>query len=73
MIINSVIIQKMKKDNQIKADLVVASGKSYPTISRWINNNDERLTMKVCLNVIKKRYDLHKDEELFETESTEHE
>lgn len=67
MIISTAIIEKMKNDNQVKADLVNMTGRSYPTISKWIRENDDRLTMKVCLTVIKKRFDLEEND-LFEKE-----
>lgn len=65
MIIKESIIEKMKNDPVLKSDLVRVTGKSYPTICRWIGDNDEMLTLKSCVDLIKESYQIT-DEELFE-------
>lgn len=46
------VIRMVKMDTLIIANLVHASGKSYPTIMRWLDENHEMLTTAACLNVI---------------------
>lgn len=53
--------------NTIVSDLVRITGRSYPTIRRWIANNDAQLTRRDCLQVIMKETGLTEDE-LFGTE-----
>jgi len=64
------VIEKLNQDAYIKAELVRVTGKSYPTISRWIDNNSDMLTLKVVVDTIKEMYKLT-DKEIFTTEPTE--
>lgn len=52
--------------NSIKSDLMRVANRSYPTITRWIKNNDPQLTRKDCLSVIMKETGLT-ESELFGT------
>jgi hypothetical protein len=58
------VIKLIKKKPVLIAQLVVASGKSYPTIQRWLDNNDESLTTAACLKVICESLELSQDEVL---------
>ena len=51
----------------IISELVRTTGRSYPTIRRWITNNDSQLTRRDCLLVIIKETGMTEDE-LFVTE-----
>jgi len=62
------VVEKLKQDAYLKAELVRVTGKSYPTISRWITNNDDMLTLKVVVDVIKEKY-LLKEEQIFATQT----
>jgi len=61
------IVERLKEDAFMKSEIVRVTGKSYPTVLRWIYNNDEMLTLKAVVDVIKKNY-LLKDQHLFSTE-----
>ena len=52
----------------IISELVRTTGRSYPTIKRWITHNDPQLTRRDCLKVIMKESGLT-EEELFEPET----
>ena len=57
--------------NSIKSDLMRVTDRSYPTIMRWIKNNDPQLTRKDCLSVIMKETGLT-EAELFGTVEETH-
>jgi len=49
-------LRDYKEDAFMKSEIVSVTGKSYPTVLRWIYNNDEMLTLKAVVDVIKKNY-----------------
>lgn len=46
------VLKKIKGDSDLIAKIIFATGKSYPTVIRWVNNNSVLLTQAACLNVI---------------------
>lgn len=57
-------IRQIKMSTVIVAKLVQASGKSYPTIMRWLDENDVMLTTAACLQVICEELKVTQDEVL---------
>jgi len=57
----------MRRDPFMKSEIVRATGKSYPTVLRWIANNDEMLTLKSVVDLVKKNYEMAEDQ-IFEME-----
>jgi len=58
------VVEKLRCDAFMKSEIVRVTGRSYPTILRWLSQNDEMLTLRSVIDLIKKRYGL-KDRELF--------
>lgn len=46
------ILKIARKNNVLVARLVQETGKSYPTVLRWFDNNSEMLTTASALKVI---------------------
>jgi hypothetical protein len=46
------IYKSVLKDSKLHAKLVLATGKSFPTIWRWANRKDERLTTLKATSII---------------------
>lgn len=46
------VLKRVKGDTQIVAAIITATGKSYPTVQRWLDTNSEMLTTAKVLNVI---------------------
>jgi hypothetical protein len=46
------IYSSVLKDSKLQAKLVLATGKSFPTIWRWANRKDERLTTIKATSII---------------------
>ena len=46
------IYSTVLKDSKLQAKLVLATGKSFPTIWRWANRKDERLTTLKATSII---------------------
>lgn len=56
------------KTNKVIGALIVATDKSYPTIKRWIDSENEKITdSRLCINVIKEQTGMTEDE-IFEKE-----
>ncbi len=49
---NTDIYSTVLKDSKLQAKLVLATGKSFPTIWRWANKQDERLTTLKATSII---------------------
>jgi|GEM_PF-3143359 len=64
------IVERLKEDAFMKSEIVRVTGKSYPTVLRWLYNNDEMLTLKAVVDVIKKNYQLQ-EPQLFDQPSKE--
>ena len=47
------VIEMIKSDNVIKNKLAITLDKSYPTIQRYLNNNDVMLTTAAALEVLR--------------------
>lgn len=60
-------IEKVKDNPTIVADLCVATKKSWPTIMRWLKNNDPSLTRADVLAVICKSLNLSQKQVLDKT------
>ena len=58
------VLKRLAGDINLICQLCVAVDKSYSTITRWIKNNDERLTTASCLDVICHGLDLSREEVL---------
>lgn len=58
------ILKKVKENTQIVADIIKNTGKSYPTVMRWLKDNSIQLTQVDCLNTICKGLDVEQSEVL---------
>ena len=52
MKISKEAIDAIKGDSDLRAKLMLANGKSEYTIKRWIEENDEKLTMPIYTAVV---------------------
>lgn len=50
--LNKSVLKRIKGDTQIVADIIRATGKSYPTVMRWLDENSELLTTAKALKAI---------------------
>lgn len=46
------VLKQAKNNKEIITRLIVENKKSYPTIMRWFDKNDEKLTNATSLNII---------------------
>jgi UDP-N-acetyl-D-mannosaminuronic acid transferase (WecB/TagA/CpsF family) len=46
------VIRQIKRSKVVIGGLIISTGKSYPTVMRWINDNSQQLTQAACLGVI---------------------
>lgn len=46
------VLRQIKNDDALISKIIFASGKSYPTVMRWLTQNSILLTQAACLNVI---------------------
>jgi len=51
------IIVKIKNDSQLKFRIMEIVNKSYPTIQRWLNQNNTRLTNYSILILLSQTFD----------------
>ncbi|WP_162850025.1 hypothetical protein [Sphingobacterium yanglingense] len=56
------VIGVIKSDNNIKTKLALSLNKSYPTIQRYINNNDVMLTTASAMEVLRSELQLTNEE-----------
>lgn len=68
MKLKKTILRKVQDSPEIFAKLIRATGKSYQTIKRWVDENDEMLTLAVCLKVICQELEISDWEEVLELE-----
>jgi len=62
--LNKAVLRKVKGNQQIVAKIITATGKSYPTVMRWLEQNSQLLTQVACLNVICEELKLKQSEVL---------
>lgn len=58
------VLKKAKQNQIIIMRLVSTTGRTYSTIMRWLNNNDEMLTTADCLLIFCEELQLSQDEVL---------
>lgn len=58
------VLKKVSENHQLISDIIFATGKSYPTVKRWLALNMEQLTMEACLSEICKTLKLDKSQVL---------
>lgn len=63
------IIDKIRKDKTVKLLLALELNKSYPSIVRYIDNNDIILTTDAALNIISSHFNIPKEELLTTTKA----
>jgi hypothetical protein len=51
------------KTNKVIGALIIATDKSYPTIKRWIDSENDKITdSRICMNLISELTGLSEDE-----------
>lgn len=56
------VIEAIKKGLSVKNRLQYELNISYLTLQRWLNNNDDKLTLPKCLQIIADELGIDKDE-----------
>lgn len=62
--IKSPVLKQVKGNTDIVSKIISATGKSYPTVMRWLTDNSTLLTQAACLNVICSELNLKQSEVL---------
>lgn len=62
MRIKKEVLKQISDNAGIRGRICAATGKSYPTIQRWVEDNDEGLTLASALEVIREELGLTNDE-----------
>lgn len=56
------VLKKIQNSRGIMGRLCAETGKTFPTILRWVENNDEGLTLASSLKVIREELNLTDDQ-----------
>lgn len=70
MKIKKEVLAKLRMSPGIRGRICAATGKSYPTVQRWVEENAEGLTLEASLKVIREELNLTNDEILEQEEKT---
>lgn len=67
--LNPKIVERIKTDQVLIANIIVATGKSYSAVRKWLQFNNDLLTKAKCMNEICKGLKLTPEQILFKEKS----
>lgn len=67
-VINQVVLQRIKEDEELILYIARSVGKKFRTVYQWVLDNDPMLTVPAVLQIIKDRFSLT-DSQILESSS----